>query len=64
MQKEPPEVFYKKKLFLEISQKLTVKHLSQSLFLNKVAGLRPVTLLQKNISSQLLLDMYLHILAF
>ena len=29
------------KVFLEISQNFTGKHLCQSLFLNKVAGLRP-----------------------
>ena len=32
-QKQPPEVF------LQISQKLTEKYLSQSLFFNKVTGL-------------------------
>ena len=37
---QPQEVFCKKKVFLEISQKFTGKHLYQSLFLNKVAGLR------------------------
>ena len=41
-----PEVFCKKG-FLRILAKLTGKYLCQSLFLNKVAGLRPVTLLKK-----------------
>ena len=38
-----------KKVFLEISHKFTRKHLCQSLFFNKVAGLRPVTLLKKRL---------------
>ena len=33
-------------MFLEISQKLTEKHLCQSLFFNEVAGLRHATLLK------------------
>ena len=37
------------KVFLEISKKFTGKHLCQSLFLNKVAGLRPATLLKKRL---------------
>ena len=36
-----------KKVFLEISQKFTGKHLCQSLFFNKVADLKPTTLLKK-----------------
>ena len=36
-----------KKLFLKIFAKFTGKHLCQSLFLNKIAGLRPATLLKK-----------------
>ena len=38
-QKQPPEVFCKKKVFLEISH--ISKHLCQRLFFNKVAGLKP-----------------------
>ena len=38
-----------KKVFLEISQKFTGKHLYQSLFLNKAKGLRPVTLLKSRL---------------
>ena len=43
-----PEVFCKKG-FLRILAKLTGKYLCQSLFLNKVAGLRPATLLKKRL---------------
>ena len=38
-----------KEVFLEISQKFTGKHLCQSLFFNKVAGMRPATLLKKRL---------------
>ena len=38
-QKQPPDVFYKKSV-LENFTKFTGKHLCQSLFFNKVAGLR------------------------
>ena len=38
-----------KKVFFEIPQKFTRRHLCQSLFFNKVAGLRPVTLLKKRL---------------
>ena len=37
------------KMFLEISQKFKGKHLCQSLFFNKVAGLRPANLLKKKL---------------
>ena len=53
-QKQPPEVFYKKdgvKNFV----KFALKHLCQSLFFNKVAGLRPVTLLKKRLRQRVLL---------
>ena len=40
-----PEVFCKKSVF----RKFTGKHLRQSRFFNKVAGLRPVTLLKKRL---------------
>ena len=43
-----PEVF-RKKGFLRNFAKFTGKHLCQSLFLNKVAGLRPATLLKKRL---------------
>ena len=39
-----------RKVFLEISQKFTKKHLCQSLFFNKVTGLRPESLLKKRLS--------------
>ena len=42
-----PEVFCKKD-FLRNFTKLTGKHLCQSLFFNKVAGLRPTTLLKRD----------------
>ena len=41
-----PEVFYKNSVLKKLA-KLTGKHLCQGLFFNKVAGLRPVTLLKK-----------------
>ena len=43
-----PEVFCKKGV-LRYFAKFTGKHLSQSLFFNKVAGLRPTTLLKKRL---------------
>ena len=43
-----PKVFCKN-VFLEISQKFTSKRLCQSLFFNKVAGLRPATVLKKKL---------------
>ena len=46
--KQPPEVFYKKGVLKNFA-KFTGKYLSQSLFLNKVAGLRPATLLKKRL---------------
>ena len=42
------EVFCKKDV-LENFTKFTGKHLCQSLFLNKVAGVRPATLLKKRL---------------
>ena len=47
-QNQPLEVFYKEKYFRNFT-KFTGKHLCQSLFLNKVAGLRPATLLKKKL---------------
>ena len=47
-QKQPPEVFYKKSVPKNFT-KFTGKHLCQSLFFNKVAGLRPATLLKKKL---------------
>ena len=44
-QKQPQEVFCKK----SCSTKFTGKHLCQSLIFNKVAGLRPATLLRKRL---------------
>ena len=46
IQKQPLEVFYTKGA-LKNSAKFTGKHLRQSLFFNKVAGLRPATLVKK-----------------
>ena len=43
-----PKVFCKK-LILRNFTKLTGKHLCQSFFLNKVADLRPATLLRKKL---------------
>ena len=43
-----PEVFCKEGILINFS-KFTGKHLCQSLFLNKVAGLRPATLLKKRL---------------
>ena len=37
------------KVFFEISKKFIRKHLCQSLFYNKIAGLRPATLLKKRL---------------
>ena len=48
VQKQPPEVFYKKGVLRKLS-KFTGKHLCQSLFFNKAAGLRPATLLKKRL---------------
>ena len=45
LQKQPPEVLYKKGV-LRNFQKFTGKHLYQSLFFNKVVGLRSATLLE------------------
>ena len=47
LQKQPPEVFYKKRCSKNFA-KFTGKQLCQSFFFNKVAGLRPVTLLTKD----------------
>ena len=43
-----PEVFCKKGVLRNFA-KFTGKHLCQSLFFNKVAGLRPATLLKKSL---------------
>ena len=48
IQKRPPEVFYKETVLKNFA-KFTGKHLCQSLFFNKVAGLRPATLLKKRL---------------
>ena len=47
-QKQPPEVFYKKGALKNFA-KFTGNHLCQSLFFNKVAGLRPATLFKKRL---------------
>ena len=48
VQKQPPKVFYKKGVLRNFA-KFTGKQLCQSFFLNKVAGLRPATLLKKRL---------------
>ena len=48
LQKQPPEVFYKERCSYKF-RKINRKHLCQSLFLNKVAGLRPATILKKKL---------------
>ena len=45
LQKQPPEVLYKKSVFV----KLTGIHLLRSLFFNKIASLKPATLLKKRL---------------
>ena len=47
-EKQPPELICKKGI-LKNFLKFTGKHLSLSLFINKVAGLRPATLLKKRL---------------
>ena len=47
-QKQPPGVFYKKSVLKNFT-KFTGKDLCQSLFFDKVAGLRPATLLKKRL---------------
>ena len=47
-QKQPPEVFCKKGVLRNFA-KFAGKHLYRGLFLNKVAGLRPATLLKREI---------------
>ena len=47
LQKQPPEVFCKKSVFKNFVN-FTGKSLCQKLYFNKVAGLRPATLLKKN----------------
>ena len=47
-QKQPPKVFCKKGVLINFA-KFIVKHLCQSLFFNKVAGLRPETLLKRRL---------------
>ena len=44
-----PEVLSVKKVFLEIFAKFIGKHLCQSLFFNKLAGLTHTTLLKKTL---------------
>ena len=48
MQKQQPEVFYKKVVVRNFA-KFTGKYLCQSLFFNKVTGLSPATLLKKRL---------------
>ena len=44
LQKQPPEMIYQK-IILKNVAKFTRKHLYQSFYFNKIAGLRPTTLL-------------------
>ena len=48
LQKQPPEVFFKKGVPRKFA-KFTGKHLCQGLFFNKTAGLWPPTLLKKSL---------------
>ena len=48
-QKQPPELFFKKKCSQKFRKIHTKKHLCQGLFFNKVAGLRPAVLLKKTL---------------
>ena len=48
MKKQPPEVFYKKGV-LKNFENLTRKHMYQSPFFNKLAGLKPANLLKKDV---------------
>ena len=48
VQKQPPEVFFKKTVLTNLT-KVTRKHLCQNLIFNKVAGLRLATLLEKRL---------------
>ena len=50
IKKQPPQVFYKKD-GLKNFAKFTGKHLCRSLFFDKVAGLKPVTLLKRDCST-------------
>ena len=47
-QKQPPEVFCRKDVLRNFA-KFTGKHLRQSFFFNKIAGLRLATLLKKRL---------------
>ena len=49
-QKQPPEVFCKKRCSYKF-RKIQGKHLPQSLFFNKAAGIRPATLLKMRLSA-------------
>ena len=44
LQKQPPEMIYQKVILKNVA-KFTGKHLYQSFYFNKIAGLRPTTLL-------------------
>ena len=48
VQKQPPGVLYEKRSSLKF-RKFIRKHLCQSLFLSKVAGLRPATIFKKRL---------------
>ena len=50
LQTQPSKVFCKKKSVLRNFEKFTGKHLCHSIFFNKVAGLRPKTLLKKTLA--------------
>ena len=56
--KQPPEVFCKKGVLRNFA-KFKGKHLCQRLFFNKVAGLRPATLLKKRLWHR-----YFHVFTF
>ena len=48
LQKQPPEVFYKKGILRNFA-KFTGKHLCLRVFFNKIAALRPATLFKKSL---------------
>ena len=60
-QKQPPKLFYKKSVLRNFIQ-FTGKHLCQSLSFNKVAGLRPATLLKKKLWYRCLLVNFVKLL--
>ena len=48
MQKQPPQVFYKKGVFKNFA-KFTAKQLCRSFFFDKISGIKPPTLLKRRL---------------